>query len=110
MPSTSRERIASWGSATAVGRTRRRNAQHLSSGRPELETVALRDFETRGRQSTRPGGRLFLFYDTPNADRGRDVATRVADALRANGFAEPEIVRAAATLIVTSSRPRVSTG
>ena len=106
-------------SATAIERTRRRNAEHLSSGRLQLETVELREFEARGRQFDKvfavnvnvfwtgpateelarvrealaPGGRLFLFYETPSAARARDVATRVADALRANGFAAPGLRR-----------------
>src|SRR5687768_12902186 len=37
-------------SATAVERTRRRNAEHVASGRLALETIELRDFEARGRQ------------------------------------------------------------
>lgn len=105
-------------SATAVERTRRRNPEHLSSGRLELETVDLRDFEAQGRRfdkvfavnvnvfwTTRateelarvrealdPGGRLFLFYETPSAGRAREAAMRVAETLRANGFTEPEIL------------------
>jgi hypothetical protein len=37
-------------SATAVERTRRRNADHVASGRLTLETVDLRDFEARDRR------------------------------------------------------------
>ncbi len=43
-------------------------------------------------------GRLFLFYETPTAARGRQAIMRVVDALRANGFAEPQLVSRAATL------------
>jgi trans-aconitate methyltransferase len=119
-------------SATAIERTRRRNPGHVSSGRLTLETVELRDFEARGRRfdkvfavnvnlfwTTRgteelarvrealaPGGTLFLFYETPSAGRARDVATRVAEALRANGFTEPESLTPAPDLICCLSQPR----
>jgi trans-aconitate methyltransferase len=118
-------------SATAIERTRRRNPEHVSSGRLTLETVALRDFEARGRRfdkvfavnvnvfwTTRapkelarvrealaPGGTLFLFYETPSAGRARDVASRVAEALRANGFTEPETLTPAAELLCCVSWP-----
>jgi cyclopropane fatty-acyl-phospholipid synthase-like methyltransferase len=121
-------------SATAVERTRRRNPEHVSSGRLELETVDLRDFEARGRRfdkvfavnvnvfwTTRateelarvrgalaPGGRLFLFYETPSAGRAGEVATRVAKALRANGFTEPETLTPAPERLCCVSRVRAS--
>jgi cyclopropane fatty-acyl-phospholipid synthase-like methyltransferase len=119
-------------SAAAIDRTRRRTPEHVSSGRLTLETVALRDFEARGRRfdkafavnvnvfwTTRateelarvrealaPGGTLFLFYETPSVGRAREVATRVAEALRANGFTEPETVTPAAERICCVSQPR----
>jgi trans-aconitate methyltransferase len=118
-------------SATAVERTRRRNAKHVVSGRLKLETVELRDFEARGRRFDKvfavnvnifwttpvteelarlhealvPGGTLLLFYGTPGANRAHEVAMRVADALRANGFSEPEIVTSAANLICCAAHP-----
>ena len=118
-------------SATAVERTRRRNGEHLATGRLTLETVDLRNFEPRGRRfdkvfavnvnlfwTTRateelarvrkafaPGGTLFLFFETPSASRAREAATRVTEALCANGFTEPEIVTPAANLIGCISRP-----
>jgi cyclopropane fatty-acyl-phospholipid synthase-like methyltransferase len=118
-------------SATAVERTRRRNADHVASGRLTLETVDLRDFEARGRrfdkvfavnvnifwtsrateelararEALAPGGVLFLFYETSSADRAREVATRVGEALRANGFTEREILTPAANLICCVSHP-----
>jgi cyclopropane fatty-acyl-phospholipid synthase-like methyltransferase len=121
-------------SATAVERTQRRNPEHVSSGKLSLETVDLRDFEARGRRfdkvfavnvnvfwTTRateelarvrealdPGGRLFLFYETPSPDRAGEVAMRVADALRANGFTEPEILTQAPELLCSVSRVRAS--
>jgi hypothetical protein len=117
-------------SATAIERTRRRNPEHISSGRLTLETVDLRDFEARGRRfdkvfavnvnvfwTTRatqelarvreamaPGGTLFLFYETPSAGRAGEVATRIAEALRANGFTEPETLKPAPELLCCVSR------
>jgi cyclopropane fatty-acyl-phospholipid synthase-like methyltransferase len=117
-------------SATAIERTRGRNADHVASGRLELETVDLRDFEARGRRFDKvfavnvnvfwtsrvaeelarvrdalaPGGRLFLFFETPSAGRAGEVATRVAEALRANGFAEPETLTPAPELLCCVSR------
>jgi predicted methyltransferase len=44
-------------------------------------------------------GRLFLFYTTPSAARARQVLGRVVDALRANGFAEPQLVSRSRTLV-----------
>ena len=117
-------------SATAIERTRRWNPEHMSSGKLSLETIDLRDFEARGRRFDKmfavnvnvfwttgataelarvrealdPGGRLFLFYETPSAGRADEVATRVAEALRANGFAEPEILTPAPELLCCVSR------
>jgi cyclopropane fatty-acyl-phospholipid synthase-like methyltransferase len=121
-------------SATAIERTRRRNHEHVSSGRLTLETVDLRDFEARGRRFDKvfavnvnvfwttpateelarvrealdPGGRLFLFYETPSAGRAREVATRVTDALRANDFTGPDILTPAAELLCCVSGVRAS--
>jgi hypothetical protein len=50
------------------------------------------------------GGRLFLFYETPSAGRANEAATRVADALRANSFTEPEILTPAPELLCCVSR------
>jgi hypothetical protein len=36
---------------------------------------------------------LFLFYETPTAADARHAVSRVCAALRANGFAEPQVVR-----------------
>jgi hypothetical protein len=44
-----------------------------------------------------------LFYESPSA---RETALRVAATLRANGFAEPEIVTPAANLVCCVARPR----
>jgi cyclopropane fatty-acyl-phospholipid synthase-like methyltransferase len=119
-------------SASAVDRARRRNAEHVASGRLTLETVELRDFEPRGRrfdkvfavnvnifwttpatdelarvrEALAPGGTLYLIYETPSAERAREAATRVADALRANGFTEPGILTPAANLICCAARLR----
>jgi cyclopropane fatty-acyl-phospholipid synthase-like methyltransferase len=112
-------------SATAMERTRRRNADHVASGRLALETVDVADFEPRkarfdkvfavnvnvfwttpatealARIRTALGheGRLFLFYETPSAARARQAVARVVDGLRANGFAEPQLVSRSATLV-----------
>jgi predicted methyltransferase len=50
-------------------------------------------------------GRLFLFYTTPTAARGRQAIGRVVDALRANGFSEPRVVSRSATLLGCVARP-----
>jgi cyclopropane fatty-acyl-phospholipid synthase-like methyltransferase len=117
-------------SASAVDRARRRNAEHVASGRLTLETVELRDFDPRGksfdkvfavnvnvfwttratdelasvRDALAPGGTLYLIYVTPSAERAREAATRVAEALRANGFTEPGILTPAANLICCVAR------
>jgi cyclopropane fatty-acyl-phospholipid synthase-like methyltransferase len=119
-------------SASAVDRARRRNAEHVASGRLTLETVELRDFEPRPRRfdkvfavnvnvfwTTRatdelarvrdalaPGGTLYVVYETPSADRARKAGTRVAEALCANGFTEPSILTPAANLICCVARLR----
>jgi cyclopropane fatty-acyl-phospholipid synthase-like methyltransferase len=118
-------------SATAVERARRRNREHVSSGRLALERFDVRDFVPRGtrfdkifainvnvfwttpateelarvREALAPGGTLFLFYETPSAGRAREAAARVARALRANGFADPEVLTGAADLICCVSHP-----
>ena len=112
-------------SATAIERTRRRNPEHLVSGRLALETVDLANFDPGKarfdkvfainvnvfwttpateelaciRKALDPQGRLFLFFGTPNATRARQVGARVADSLRANGFAEPQLVYGSETLV-----------
>ena len=118
-------------SATAVERTTRRNAQHIAAGRLAVETVDVADFDPRGERFdkafavnvnafwTSPAteelarvhsaladdGRLFLFYETPSAARARRAVAAAVDALRANGFAEPQIVSRSATLVGCSARP-----
>jgi hypothetical protein len=44
-------------------------------------------------------GRLFLFYGTPNPARAPQTVGQVVDALRVNGFAEPQLVSGPATLV-----------
>ena len=118
-------------SATVVERTRRRNAQHVAAGRLALETVDVADFDPREerfdkafavnvnvfwtspatdelariRTALANDGRLFLFYETPSAARARHAVEGAVDALRANGFAEPEIVSRSATLVGCAARP-----
>jgi cyclopropane fatty-acyl-phospholipid synthase-like methyltransferase len=114
-------------SATAIERTRRRNAEHVASGRLALETVDVADFDpgkarfdkvfavnvnvfwttpateelARIRKALDHEGRLFLFYTVPSAARARQVVARVVDALRANGFGEPRLICRSATLVGT---------
>jgi cyclopropane fatty-acyl-phospholipid synthase-like methyltransferase len=112
-------------SPTAIERTRRRNAEHVGSGRLALETVDVADFDPGKAQFdkvfavnvnvfwTTPAseelahirraldhdGRLFLFYETPSAARTRQAVGRAVDALQASGFAEPQLVSRSATLV-----------
>ena len=112
-------------SATAIERTRRRNAEHVASGRLALESVDLADFDpgtarfdkifavnvkvfwtspatnelARIRKALECEGRLFLFFETPSEARARQAVGRVVDALRANGFAQPQLVSRSATLV-----------
>jgi cyclopropane fatty-acyl-phospholipid synthase-like methyltransferase len=111
-------------SATAIERTHRRNAEHVASGRLALERVDLADFDpgtvrfdkifavnvnlfwttpageelARIRRALQRDGRLFLFYTAPGAARARQVLARVVGALRANGFAEPQLLSHSAAL------------
>jgi cyclopropane fatty-acyl-phospholipid synthase-like methyltransferase len=112
-------------SAAAIERARRRNPEHVASGRLALETVELADFDpgaarfdkvfavnvnvfwttpakeelARIRKALEPDGRLFLFYETPGAARARQAVRQVVDALLVNGFAEPQLVSRSATLV-----------
>lgn len=105
-------------SATAIERTRRRNPEHVASGRLALATIDLADFDpgkarfdkafavnvnvfwttpatdelARIRRALDHDGRFFLFYETPSAARGRQAVAGVLDALRSNSFAEPQLV------------------
>jgi protein-L-isoaspartate O-methyltransferase len=112
-------------SATAIERTRRRNPEYVASERLALEAIDVAHFDpgkarfdkafavnvnvfwttpateelARILRALEHDGRLFLFYETPNAARARQVIGRVVDALRANGFAEPRLVSRSATLV-----------
>jgi cyclopropane fatty-acyl-phospholipid synthase-like methyltransferase len=112
-------------SATAIERTRRRNPEHIASGRLALQTVDVADFDpgeerfdkvfavnvnlfwttsateelARIRRALAHDARLFLFYETPTPGRAREAARQVAERLRANGFAEPRMRSRSATLI-----------
>ena len=112
-------------SATAIERTRRRNPEHVASGRLALETVDVADFDpgnarfdkvfavnvnvfwttpateelARIRKALEHHAQLFLFYERPRGARGRQVVGRVLDALWANGFAEPQLVSRSANLV-----------
>ncbi|WP_448627185.1 class I SAM-dependent methyltransferase [Geodermatophilus sp. URMC 64] len=108
-------------SAVAVERTTRRNAGAVADGRltvlraelAELDlpagsvdaavTVNVNLFWTADparelavlRDVLRPGGRLLVLYDRGPAGADRRIGA-VAEALRAHGFADVEVVRAAA--------------
>jgi cyclopropane fatty-acyl-phospholipid synthase-like methyltransferase len=112
-------------STTAIERARRRNPEHLASGRLALETVDVVDFDpgaarfdkvfavnvnvfwttpateelARIRRALERDGRLFLFYETPSAARARQAVGGMVDALRATGFAQPQLVSRSATLV-----------
>ncbi len=112
-------------SETAIERTRRRNPEHIASGRLALETVDVAEFDpgrarfdkvfavnvnvfwttpateelARIRRALDHDGRLLVFYETPSATRARQVVARLADGLRANGFAEPKLVSRSAILV-----------
>jgi hypothetical protein len=112
-------------SATAIERTRRRNSEHVASGRLALENVDVADFDpgaarfgkvfavnvnvfwttpateelARIRRALERDGRLLLFYEISNAARARQILGRVVDALRTNGFAEPLLVSRSASLV-----------
>ena len=112
-------------SATAIERTRRRNPEHVASGRLALQTVDVADLDPRTgpfdkayainvnvfwttpaseelariHRALEPTGQLFLFYETPSAARTRQAVERVVNALQANGFPETQIVAASATLV-----------
>lgn len=60
---------------------------------PATESLA------RIRRALAPDATLFLFYETPTPARARQAAARVTEALRANGFTEPELRSRSATLI-----------
>jgi hypothetical protein len=60
---------------------------------------------TRIRRALARDGNLFLFYEMSSTARAGQVAGRVADALRANRFAEPQPLSRSATLIGSVSRP-----
>ena len=118
-------------SATAIERTRRRNPEHIASGRLALQTVDVADFDpgeerfdkvfavnvnlfwttsaTEGlaciRRALAHDARLFLFYETPTPAGARQAAGRVAEALQANGFAKPQMRSRSATLIGFVSHP-----
>ena len=112
-------------SATAIERTRGRNPEHVASGRLALETIDVAHFDpgnarfdkvfavnvnvfwttpateelARIRKALDRDGQLFLFYETPSGALARQAVGRVVDGLRANGFAEPQLVSRSATLV-----------
>lgn len=118
-------------SPTAVERTARRNADHVTSGRLAVEQVALADLAAPpvpfdkafavnvnmfwtspavlelaalGR-ALRPGGRLFLFYESAGPTAATRVVDAVTGALGGAGFADLALRSADATFAVTGLAP-----
>jgi hypothetical protein len=55
------------------------------------------------RRALRHDGRLVLFYETPTPERARYAFARTVDALRASGFAEPQVLSRRETLVACSA-------
>jgi SAM-dependent methyltransferase len=115
-----------------IERARRRNEAHLASGLLSLQTVELADLDVRDarldkvfainvnlfwlgparaeldsvRGTLAPGGRLFLFYETPGSERSGHAAERLTAVLRAQAFTEPEWLTPTPTLFGCVTAPR----
>jgi cyclopropane fatty-acyl-phospholipid synthase-like methyltransferase len=88
-----------------------RNQEHITSGKAVFETTALTDFDANGQRFDKifavnvnvfwmnpaddlrviagllkPAGALYLFYEPPDAAKGKEIADIVAKNLQANGF------------------------
>jgi cyclopropane fatty-acyl-phospholipid synthase-like methyltransferase len=118
-------------SAIQIERARRRNAEHVASGRLELRTAALADLDVgrdrfekvfavnvnlfwlgpgsreleRVRAALAPGGKLFLFYEPPSAGRLREVTGRLAAVLTSGGFSAPEIAGGERNVLACVAEP-----
>ena len=112
-----------------VERARRRNEEHVASGRLAVETVALAVLGVgvafdkvfainvnlfwlgpaaeleRIRRALVPDGKLFLVNEPPSAAQIAETAEKVAAVLRSSGFVEPEILTPAANVLACVSRP-----
>ena len=118
-------------SPTAVERSSRRNAEHIASGKAIVEHADVTDLATDPRRfdkifainvnlfwvqpdgsqwSTvasllRPGGRLYLFYETPVAAKAAQVVATIEAALRRQGFTTSARSAASAMTCVEAQRP-----
>jgi SAM-dependent methyltransferase len=116
-------------SRTQIERARRLNEAHVAAGRLTLETAAIEDLDACGRQFDKvfavnvnafwtgsgereldsvsralgPGGRLFLFYEAPSAERAREVSGRIAVNLEAAGFPAPDSLAPFPTRVCVSA-------
>ena len=102
-------------SATQVERAKRRNEEHIASGKAAIHVAEVADapggpydkvfavnvnlFWTgpasrelqRIRAAVAPGGALYLFYEPPREARRRELATKLPATLSAAGFESTEI-------------------
>lgn len=107
-----------------IERARRRNEAQLASGCLSLQMVELANLDVGDarfdklfainvnlfwlgparaevdavRRALAPGGRLFLFYETPGPERARYAAARISAVLRQEGFVETEWLTRTPTL------------
>jgi cyclopropane fatty-acyl-phospholipid synthase-like methyltransferase len=121
---TAGEMLAIDRSPTQIERARRRNEAQLASGRLSFQMVELADLDVGDawldtvfainvnlfwlgparaeidavRRTLSPGGRLFLFYETPGPEQARHAAGRIPAVLRPEGFVEPEWLTRTPTL------------
>jgi len=119
-------------SATQIERARRRNEACLASGRLALEALDLAELDVDDasfdkvfavnvnvfwvgparaelavvRRALAPGGRLFLFYETPGRERARHVMERLNAILEAEGYPKPEVTSPSPAWISCVARPR----
>jgi hypothetical protein len=69
----------------------------LGPAKAEVEAV---------RRALAPGGRVFLFYETPGPERARHAAQRLTAVLQAEAFTEPEWLTPTPTLFGCVTAPR----
>jgi cyclopropane fatty-acyl-phospholipid synthase-like methyltransferase len=119
-------------SATAIAAATRRNTSAVEAGKVVLRRAALADLDTQGepfdrifavnvnlfwtgpaaaeleriRALLKPGGRLFLFYELPDASRAHIVAERAGASLAAAGFAVDRVDGDGQSLVCIVGKPR----
>jgi ubiquinone/menaquinone biosynthesis C-methylase UbiE len=117
-------------SGTAIKRATERNAAHVASGKASLEQIDLAELETGGmrfdkvfavnvnlfwvrtataelsvvKRLLRRGGRLYLCYEAPGAERAGRVAESVAGHLAEQGFAVTTAAGPTPSLVCVSAR------